>query len=62
MDKKDLAAAMAAFQAEGGEITQVAEGEKSSLIDPQLRFCKCGCEGNYTDHSMRLGEGSFADQ
>jgi len=23
---------------------------------PSLKICKCGCEGNYTDHMMRRGE------
>lgn len=23
---------------------------------PRLSDCQCGCEGNYTDHSMRAGE------
>lgn len=57
MTREQLAQAMANFQ---GEVKQVKEGER--VIDTSLRFCKCGCEGNYTDHSMRQGEGRFADQ
>jgi hypothetical protein len=60
MTKEQLAQAMAAFTQSGGQVKQVAEGERS--VSPELRFCKCGCEGNYTDHSMRQGEGRFADQ
>lgn len=63
MNKNELAEAMRAFEQAGKKVTQVQEGEKAvSSIDPALRFCKCGCEGNYTDHSMRQGEGRFRDQ
>ena len=54
MTKEQLAAAMAAFEASGGEVKTVKEGERA--IDPKIRWCKCGCEGNYTDHTMRQGE------
>lgn len=60
MNKQDLAAMMEAFQNKGGKVEQVKEGER--VTDSRLRYCKCGCEGNYTDHSMRQGEGRFADQ
>lgn len=59
MTKEDLAAAMAAFEQSGGEVKQVAEGEKSNVIDPRIRNCQCGCKGVYTDHSMRFGEGGW---
>lgn len=61
MNSKDLEAAMAAFK---GKIQVVADGERSEadLVNDRLRYCKCGCDGNYTDHSMRQGEGRFADQ
>lgn len=64
MNKAELAAMMEAFQNNGGKIAKVKEGERSerSLADESVRYCKCGCEGNYTDHSMRQGEGRFADQ
>ena len=54
MTKEQLAAAMAAFESSGGEVKKVKEGERT--IDPRIRWCKCGCEGNYTDHTMRQGE------
>lgn len=60
MTKAELAQAMAAFANKGGQVQQVTEGER--VINSSLRYCKCGCEGNYTDHSMRQGEGRFADQ
>ena len=31
-------------------------GETDTLVSG----CGCGCEGDYTDHSMRLGERGFA--
>lgn len=63
-NKPDLAAMMAAFQNAGGKVQQVAEGVKSesAMLNDSVRYCTCGCEGNYTDHSMRKGEGKFADQ
>lgn len=60
MNKAELAAMMEAFQNNGGKVKKVEEGKRS--IDPAIRYCKCGCEGNYTDHTMRQGEGRFADQ
>lgn len=54
MNKQDLAEAMAAFTQNGGKVKEVKDGERS--IDPAIRYCKCGCEGNWTDHTMRLGE------
>lgn len=54
MNKQDLAAAMAAFEQQGGQVKQVKEGERT--IDPGIRHCRCGCRGNWTDHTMRLGE------
>jgi len=57
------------FLARGGEIQQIAEGvmtitmatikksKKSNIKEfNSLEDCNCGCEGDYTDHSMRLGE------
>ena len=43
------------FLERGGKINQVEEGKKSFESD-WLRNCDCGCEGDYTDHSMRKGE------
>lgn len=54
MTKEQLAAATAAFEKNGGQVKQVQEGERT--IDPAIRYCRCGCEGNWTDHTMRLGE------
>jgi len=52
-----LADAMAAFLASGGKVTQCAPGERAQPQgDPRLADCPCGCEGDYTDHTMRLGE------
>lgn len=42
------------FFASGGTVKQVAEGERSAPAS--LRYCRCGCRGDYTDHSMRAGE------
>ena len=60
MTKEQLAAAMASFADRGGKIKEVKDGERAT--DPAIRYCKCGCEGNWTDHTMRQGEGRFADQ
>lgn len=60
MNKSELAAMMEAFQSKGGVVKEVKEGER--VIDPAIRYCKCGCEGNWTDHTMRQGERRFADQ
>lgn len=56
MDKKsnDLQAAMQAFIANGGKVAQVEEGKRA--IDPAIRYCDCGCAGDWTEHTMRLGE------
>lgn len=64
MSRDEIAAAMQAFEAKGGTVAQLAEGaaSESHLLNERVRYCKCGCEGNYTDHSMRQGEGRFADQ
>lgn len=64
MNKAELAAMMEAFQNNGGKVKKVKEGERSEAgrANDLVRFCKCGCEGNYTDHSMRQGEGRFAGQ
>ena len=58
--RAQMEAQMAQFQATQS-ITVVAEGVSTRVFgensfDPALRFCKCGCEGSYYDHSMRLGE------
>ena len=42
----------------GREWTVNWRGDLVELLPemPRLRDCKCGCDGNYTDHSMRAGE------
>lgn len=60
MTKEQLAQAMQAFAESGKKVTAVEEG--ASGIDPMLKHCNCGCRGNYTEHTMRAGEGRFADQ
>jgi hypothetical protein len=45
---------VAMFQAQGGKVKTIPEGERS--IDPYLKGCKCGCNGDWTDHTMRKGE------
>jgi hypothetical protein len=63
MNKKTIAEATAEFLAQGGKVTRIADAEKGGKeIDYWLRYCDCGCNGNRTDHSMRQGEGQFADQ
>lgn len=42
------------FFANGGTVKHISEGERSALVS--LRYCRCGCDGNYTEHSMRAGE------
>lgn len=60
--RAQMEAQMAQFQATQS-ITVVAEGVSTRVFgensfDPALRFCKCGCDGNYGEHSMRKGEGN----
>lgn len=54
-----LAQAMAEFERSGGKVTHCATGQRTleHVIDPGLAGCTCGCKGNYTDHTMREGEG-----
>lgn len=54
MTKEELAKSMAAFQASGGKVKEIKESERA--IDPAIRNCRCGCNGNCTDHTMRAGE------
>ena len=42
------------FFASGGTVKHIAEGERSAHAS--LRYCRCGCDGDYTEHSMRAGE------
>lgn len=45
------------FFASGGTVKHIAEGERSAPVS--LRFCRCGCDGNYTEHSMRASESGY---
>lgn len=54
MTKDQLAAATLAFEQKGGQVKVVSEGQRT--VDPTIRYCKCGCEGNWTEHTMRAGE------
>lgn len=60
MSKADLQAmldrASAAYKARGGVISTIPEGERSAVPDKALGRCRCGCEGDYTEHTMRAGE------
>jgi len=49
-----MAESVEEFLARGGEIKKVEESENVEF-NP-IRNCDCGCEGDYTDHSMRQGE------
>jgi len=54
MTRDDINQQIEAFFAKGGKVTTVAP--ETRAFDEGLRFCRCGCHGNYTDHSMRAGE------
>jgi hypothetical protein len=54
MSKDELAKAMADFSAKGGQVKKIEEGSRA--IDPIIRNCQCGCRGDWTEHTMRLGE------
>lgn len=57
MTKEELAAAMAAFESKGGKVEQVEEGKSGEVYkDPAIRNCRCGCNGDWTEHTMRAGE------
>lgn len=53
-DRSELDQQVAEFQARGNRVTEVPPGE--SGVDPLLKFCLCGCNGDWTDHTMRAGE------
>lgn len=55
MKVSDAVESVDAFLARGGNLKQIAPVKKG-VVAPHLRTCKCGCNGNQTDHSMRLGE------
>lgn len=60
MDKASIQAmldrASAAYKARGGVISTIPAGERASVPDKSLSRCRCGCNGDYTEHTMRAGE------
>ena len=48
--------AVQGFLDKGGKIKTIKEGKTSNDGFNSLKNCTCGCNGNYTEHSMRLGE------
>lgn len=54
MTKAQLAAATLAFEQKGGQVKVVSEGQRT--VDPSIRYCQCGCNGFWTEHTMRAGE------
>ena len=56
MTKQEMQAAIEAAMKSGKApaVKVIKEGERA--IDPGIRYCRCGCRGDYTEHSMRLGE------
>lgn len=56
MNKQEMQEMIDAVMKSGNapKVKVIAEGERA--IDPAIRYCKCGCEGNWTDHTMRAGE------
>lgn len=54
MTKDQLAAATLAFEQKGGQVKLVSEGQRT--VDPAIRYCQCGCNGFWTEHTMRAGE------
>jgi len=53
---------IAEFLARGGKITECPIGATADNGESIARFnhgetmCRCGCHGDYTDHSMRAAE------
>lgn len=57
MNQQYLKEATAAYIAAGGKIKQCAAGDCAiRALDMGLSACRCGCRGDYTDHSMRAAE------
>ncbi|QDP67453.1 MAG: hypothetical protein Tp138OMZ00d2C19078221_25 [Prokaryotic dsDNA virus sp.] len=57
MNSQELAALTEKFQRNGGKVKQCATGDNAVRYIPRnLMHCQCGCNGDYTDHSMRAGE------
>lgn len=56
MTREEIQSQVDAFLAEGGHIDVAPMGMTAIEHIPGLWRCKCGCHGDYTDHSMRAGE------
>jgi hypothetical protein len=60
MTKEELVAAMAAFEQGGGKVQEIeagVSGERAdSTFNTTIKFCGCGCHGDWTDHRMREAE------
>lgn len=65
MTKEELAALTAAFEQSGGKVERIADGVTANpepAFNSTIKWCNCGCHGDWTEHTMRLGEGKFRDQ
>lgn len=56
MTREEIQSQAEAFLAKGGQIDVAPMGMTAIEHIPGLWRCKCGCRGNYTEHSMRAGE------
>ena len=56
MTREQIAAQVEAFLANGGQIDVAPPGMTIHESADGLWHCRCGCRGNYTEHSMRAGE------
>lgn len=59
MKKEDLAAAIAAFERDGGKVQEIetgVSGKPVADLNTTVSFCNCGCYGDWTDHRMREAE------
>lgn len=43
------------YLARGGKIEQLPV-DAGDWKDPALKFCRCGCRGDWTEHTMRASE------
>lgn len=54
---QDFSSLTEQFLSGGGQIKQCLEGDSAVRFSPRgLWSCQCGCNGDFTDHSMRAGE------
>lgn len=45
------------FLEQGGKVKHCVDGDRAIRHTPSdLYLCQCGCNGDFTDHSMRAGE------